>query len=220
MGSRPSLREKGERNAEATRSALVDAAAELFAARGFDGVSLDEVAREARVNKAMVSYHFGGKEALYQAILHGDIDPTADALVALAPLDLPADEKLRRFIAIFGGLHSRRPNLSRLVMRELLSAGMHLDEALAPRFQAVFQTLHEIIAQGIREGVFRPVDPLLTHQTITGALVFFFAVAPFRDRLLRTGRIPGAAAPDPEAYIAHVQTLVIRGLAPEESRHD
>jgi TetR/AcrR family transcriptional regulator len=216
----PTLRTKGERNPEATRNALLDAAGVLFAAHGYDGASVDEICAAAGVNKAMVSYHFHGKDGLYQEVLRRDLSPLAESMIALRSEELPPDEKLRRFIRIFGGLHAKRPALSRMVMREILSAGRHLDATLLPRFVEVFRTLMEIIEAGCRSGVFRRVDPMLTHQSITGALVFFFVIAPFRDRILEEGRLPGAGVPpSAEEYIRHVETLILRGLAAEEPSH-
>ena len=47
-----------------TKDAVFDSAAMLFANRGFDGVSVDDIARDAGVNKAMIYYHFADKLAL------------------------------------------------------------------------------------------------------------------------------------------------------------
>lgn len=216
----PVPRSKGERNPEATRNALLDAAVALFAERGYDGASLDEICLAAGVNKAMVRYHFQGKDGLYQEVLRRDVEPVAASMVALRSESLPPEEKLRRFIRIFGALHANRPTLSRMVVREILSNGRHLDTTLLPKFMEVWRTLFEILETGIREGAFRRVDPLLTHQSILGTLVFYFLVAPFRDRILNEGRVPGvAAAPKAEDYLRHVETLILRGLAAEESSH-
>ena len=54
-------------NAEETRRRILDAAIRLFAARGFDGVSTRELAAVAKVNAAMLSHYFGGKQGVYDA---------------------------------------------------------------------------------------------------------------------------------------------------------
>ena len=60
-----------------TRDALLDAAEELFAERGFDGTSLRAVTRYAGANLAAVHYHFGSKEELVQAVLRRRLEPLA-----------------------------------------------------------------------------------------------------------------------------------------------
>ena len=52
-------------NAEATRQRIIDAASSLFAEKGRDGTSVREIAGAARVNGAMISHYFGGKDGLY-----------------------------------------------------------------------------------------------------------------------------------------------------------
>ena len=63
-----------------------------FAARGFDGAGVDRIARRARVNKAMIYYHFGSKLSLYRAVLReglGELIGNAHAATAgpAAPID-------------------------------------------------------------------------------------------------------------------------------------
>jgi AcrR family transcriptional regulator len=205
---------KRARDARATREALRAAAAAAFTERGFDGSSLDEIARAAGVNKAMVSYHFGGKAGLHAAILEADFATLAEAIARIRASRAGATERLREFVRAFGSLHQRNPNLSVLLLREMLAGGRRLEPVVLPRFVTVLETVAEIVAQGVREGSFRPVDPFLFHQSLVGSLVFFFAVRPFRERLIEEGKVPVAAAPDAQSYIRHVESLVIRGLRP------
>jgi AcrR family transcriptional regulator len=53
---------------EGTRARLLDAAGEVFAARGFRGATMREIAERARANLASAHYHFGSKEELYLAV--------------------------------------------------------------------------------------------------------------------------------------------------------
>jgi len=62
-----------------------------------------------------------------------------------------------------------------MMLREVLSGGPHLSEEVLPEFLAVFARIRKLIADGVRDGSFRSVDPLLTHLSIVGSLVFFFA---------------------------------------------
>jgi len=73
-----------------------------------------------------------------------------------------------------------------------------------------------VVERGIRDGAFRPVDPLLTHLSLVGGLVFFFATARFRQRMLRDRlhREP----PDSATYVTHLQDLIIEGLARRGAR--
>src|SRR5512142_3331904 len=78
---------------------ILAAAAAEFAARGFAGARVDRIARVARVNKAMLYYHFGNKKKLYRTLLRRMFAGAAERLAAIATADLPAPEKLDRLIA-------------------------------------------------------------------------------------------------------------------------
>lgn len=207
-------RSPGQRDAEATREALLAAATELFADRGYAGATVHAIAVRARVNKAMINYHFQGKRGLYTAILKRDFRWALSQLNELAKEPLRADAKLSRFVAIFGALHQRRPGLSAMMLREAMSGGSGLDPALLPDMRSIFGAVQAIVSQGIAEGTFRDVDPLFMHHTVIGTLAFFFAAKPLRDRMIAEGVVP-VAPPDPQDFIAHVQQLLARGLAKE-----
>lgn len=57
-----------QRDAERTKQKLLDAALDEFAAHGYAGARVSEIARRAGVNKQLISYYFGGKAAIYQAL--------------------------------------------------------------------------------------------------------------------------------------------------------
>jgi len=123
----------------------------------------------------------------------------------------PPDQVLREFIAIVGdSANRRRPHLSRMMLREVIAGGPHLDQEVLVYPMRVFAVVREIIERGVRERVFRPVDPIMTHMSLLGSLVFFFATADFRRRMAAEAPF---AATAPDAYVRHIQELIGRGLA-------
>ena len=58
-----------ERNPERSRERILNAALEEFAANGFAGARVEAIASRAGLNKQLISHHFGGKQALYQAVM-------------------------------------------------------------------------------------------------------------------------------------------------------
>src|SRR5262245_3215949 len=85
-----------------TRQALLAAGTELFAERGYEGVPVWAIAQKAGVNKAMISYHFGGKRKLYLAILQETFSEIVAGVEKLADSPRPAPEALREMIAAVG----------------------------------------------------------------------------------------------------------------------
>ena len=205
------------RDPEGTRAALLDAATELFARRGFSGAKTEEIARLAGVNKAMINYHFGGKARLYETILVTSLTHVTERLRGLMSSNVAAGDLLRALLDTLLELHRSRPTLSAVVLHEAMSGGRHLSDDVLPHFIKVFGMVREIVDRGVREGAYRKVDPLLTHLTILGSVLFFFASVPMRERLLREGRLGDTRPPTPERFVDHLHDLFSRGLAAENT---
>ncbi len=217
-GGRPGRR----RGRSSTRAALLEAGASLFAERGYDGVPVWMIAERARVNQAMISYHFGGKRKLYLAIFAAAFAEIVGHVEQLAASSRPAPDLLRELIAVVADVGTRRqPHLFAMMLREVLAGGEHLEAEVIDKPLRVLAGVRRIVERGVREGAFRPVDPVLTHLSLVGSLVFFFATARFRERVLADRRL-GLTPPDAAAYVQHIQDLVAHGLAargPVEALH-
>lgn len=203
------------RDPEGTRAALLDAATELFARRGFSGAKTEEIARLAGVNKAMINYHFGGKLGLYQEVLATLFAQSSARLLEL--LDEGEKERcdvlLRRFVEILAEGFASRPMLPSLALREAMAGAKNVDERALPHMGVIHTVLEEIIRRGVDEGVFRPVNSRAAHTSIMGTLIYFLAVEPYRRRLVATGH--HRARLSLEEMVHHIQEVMVRGLTAE-----
>src|SRR5512140_2953813 len=112
----PRPREK--RDPEATRQALLRAGAALFSERGYDAVPIDDVASRAGVNKALISYHFGGKRGLYAAILASGFQDIARRIEAAERGAADAPAALHALLEVFAAFRLAHPEFPGLFMRE------------------------------------------------------------------------------------------------------
>ncbi|NKB88253.1 MAG: TetR family transcriptional regulator [Acidobacteria bacterium] len=203
--------DKKKRDKASTREALIGAATELFAERGFDGTRVDQIAQSAGVNKAMISYHFGGKKRLYNEILAATLNDAHERFHEIRYSKESADRRLRDFIFAFADLAATQPALPVMVIREVLSGGLHIDEDLLPRFLELFKLVQGIIDQGIREGTFTNVNSYVTHLSLLGSLVFFFATKQMRE-LLAGSPLP-SRVPEVREFVRDLERTMRRGLA-------
>src|SRR5688572_20107797 len=81
-----------------TRDRLLHAAAAEFAARGFAGANIDRIARAARLNKAMIYYHFKSKAAVYRHILDDMFGAVETRVRDAAASSIPPEDKIRAFV--------------------------------------------------------------------------------------------------------------------------
>lgn len=144
------------RDPERTRARLLKTGIRLFAARGFHGVSVDEIVAAAKVNKRMVYHYFGSKEDLYLEAL-GEVfarlaEPELDAVASAAA----PDEKLRRLLAAYFEFLDAHPEFVRLLLWENLDGGRHIAAEPERLSKNPFvERFRAIIAEGVRAGIFR-----------------------------------------------------------------
>jgi TetR/AcrR family transcriptional regulator len=196
-----------------TRSRLLAAAAVEFAARGFAATTVERIARRARVNKAMIYYHFPSKRALYTAIVRDHFGPIVDQLNAIRAGTASPVEQLNRLIEAFVAIVDSSKPFLRLFLREIADGGVHLGVEELAMLAGVFGIVRGVIAEGIEQRVFRPVHPALAHFTIIAPVIMFRATAPVRDRLKSVRRVEIPEA-DHQTIVGHVQTVASRMLAP------
>lgn len=84
---------------EISKQKILKTATRLFGQKSFDGVSVREICKEANVNVSMISYYFGGKQELYNAILTNLVEKQTE--FALSIVDIYGDPfKLSREVQI------------------------------------------------------------------------------------------------------------------------
>lgn len=85
-----------------TRELILEVARSAFAERGFDTVTVRQIAAAAEVDPAMISHHFGSKAALFRAALNLPLDPAAEiAAVLEGPSEELADRLLTRLLTVW-----------------------------------------------------------------------------------------------------------------------
>src|SRR6476469_2349943 len=203
-------RRQEERSA-ASRRRIVRAAAAEFAARGFAGANVDRIARAARVNKAMIYYHFTSKAALYREILRDMFEAVAVRVEEASRMDSDPDVKVRAFVEAIAIEAEARPHFPPIWFREIAENGTHLDPPTIVHIRSVITALVRILREGIEAGRFQAVNPLLVHAGVVGPLLLYFASAQLRRRLERAG-VPGAAMVSRDEVVAHVQRLALMAL--------
>ncbi len=205
----------GRRVADETRDRLLRAARDEFVERGFDGARVDVIARRARANKAMIYYHFGDKRALHQAVLLQLVAPVREEIASLKASALPPRERLSVFYAGLGRRFEKTPELPRLMLREVLAGGKHVDREFATVLAELIAFVAGAVQEGVAQGTIRPQNPLLFHFSMIGPLLLYFVSAGLREKVASAGQ-PALRALGTEALGQHVQEMLQRALSPTQ----
>jgi len=200
-----------------SRADVFAAAAELFSARGFDGVGIDDIAHAARLNKAMIYYHFDSKRALYLEVVQDML--RAVGTIATQAADRPdaANVRLSAFIAGLVQLSDERPWFPPLMLREMAEGAPRLDPDTLTHMKTVFVAFQRILTDGQASALFRPINPVLAYLSILGPVLLNSA----RERAAaRPGRLdlPMFAEVSHAELTAHMQQAALRLLDAQEPR--
>jgi TetR/AcrR family transcriptional regulator len=179
---------------------------------GFAGARVDEIAARAGVNKAMLYYYVGGKRALYTAVLMRNFDYVQRAVDAALEVEGSARQRLESVISALTVVVREYPDHPRIVLREIASGAVNLPPQALARMLEVVDVVRRLLEEGTAGGQFRSLDPVLTHLTIVGAVVFLNAATPLRERAAElTPEIP---LPEPTADVAgFLNDMLLGGIA-------
>jgi TetR/AcrR family transcriptional regulator len=200
------------RPARVSPDRILASAALEFAERGFAGARVDRIARRARVNKAMLYYHFKSKQHLYHTLLRHLFARAAERLHAIAASDAPAAEKIDQAIAGIATFIEEHASFPSIMLREVAEGGAHLDRDTIRTLAAVPRAFGAIVQQGIESGTFRPVNPMFAYFGLVPPIAMFLAGAPIRREIARLHVIDGAAL-SPGAFVSYMQGAARQMLA-------
>ena len=192
--------------APSARERILAAAGVLFADRGFDAVSVADIASACGISTGLIYYHFKDKQTLYDTVVRESIHLfEATAIDTLVGDGEPA-ERLRRFILSYMHLLEGHAALMRLLIRSVSDLGTPAPRHVLMRSAAIVDRLRAVIDEGIASGTFRAVDPHLA-ATALFALINTLMTA----RVLETPL--GGQAGDVDEQAAFMTDLFLRGIA-------
>ncbi len=186
---------------------ILDAALEVFAAQGFRGATLDQIAEVAGLSKPNLLYYFPSKEAMHQALLTRLLDTWLDPLRAMNPAGDPMAE-IMAYVRRKLELSRDYPRESRLFANEILQGAPRIREAIEGDLKALVDEKSTVLTRWMAEGRIATMAP---HHLIFSiwALTQHYADFDVQVRaVLGPGHDPFAEAGD------FLETLFARLLAP------
>jgi TetR/AcrR family transcriptional regulator len=173
----------------ASRAAILRAAAEEFAEHGIAGARTEAIAREARVNKALLYYYFKDKETLYGAVLDNAFSGLKATVFRVLDSDLPAREKIMTYAGTYFDFIASNQVYPRLMQREMMRAreghSPHIEKLVKNYFQPIYARVGELLRKGIAEGEFRKIDPAHFIPSMVAMIIFYFSSAPLMQKIVR-----------------------------------
>ncbi|MFM5886146.1 MAG: TetR family transcriptional regulator [Novosphingobium sp.] len=158
------------------RDQLLETASAIMREGDIVDISLSELSLRSGLNSALVKYYFGNKAGLLKALLDRDMDGIVHEVDALMAKDMAPEVRLRRHIGAVVDTYYKTPYLNRLLMRLVRESDPDEAHRIADSYLTPLSRAYDkLIEDGVREGVFRDIDPQLFYFTTTGACDRFFS---------------------------------------------
>lgn len=179
------------------RQEILDAARLIVSDRGIEGVTVEQVARQAEFAVGSIYRHFSSKEDLILAVVGDFADSALEEIEAIASQPVPYLDRLRQFVAV--SLHQQaecQPLFDALMMLpgRLPLPGTEVGDQMQGMHHRHLAAIEGMIAVGEAEGVLRP-GARLGHTIALASLIFGYA------RISTMGGLPTAG--DPATEILH-----------------
>jgi len=194
-----------------TKNALLAAAIDVFADKGFDAATVRDICGQAKANVAAVNYHFGGKDALYVAVLE-EIFPKDDHLPT-TNATLTPEKRLHLYLSeLASEIYERGSNMVTqrwaIFLREMAKPSHNLDFIVKRQIQPRANELRDIVAAIL--GPDAPHQVLaFSSSNIWALMLDHLLTQPILDRL--TPKRPTVQG-NMDDFVKHVVNFSLGGL--------
>jgi TetR/AcrR family transcriptional regulator len=193
-----------------SRAILFDATAALLSERSTIEVSLSEIAQRSGLNSALIKYYFGSKEGLLLALLERVAERSMADLASLVDMDISAEQKLRIHISGIISTYYRSPYINRLINYMIVQGDKVSSERVAKIFvEPMIAAYRAIVAQGVADGTFRPLEPGMLYYSVVGACEHIFYAGYSLPTTLGLTELTDQLK---QQYVQHVLDLVFHGV--------
>lgn len=188
-----------------TRRALLRAAEEVFAALGYDGARVEDVAERVGIRRASVLYYFRDKRAIYEALLDDLFGNLLERYERALGEPGATTERFLRCIDVWAEHVETRPALLRITLWEIARATPSEEVPLAARVQPIVQRLCDAVIAGQREGVFRAdVEPSGFVMSVAGTTAFLGLRTALLNPTIAPPLEPGRLGIELRSWVARV----------------
>ena len=188
------------------RAQLIEVSRGIFAERGFDAASIEEIAAAAKISKPVVYEHFGGKEGLYAEVLNeqfADLRRTTEIKI----MDADPLKKFELYVRATVARYRKNPYLLRFYTSELTNPTPCFETIVKPAIMGVLSILQETFTEGLTHEQFREgLDPSDTVMALAGMINFYFLLEPASAELV------DHAQERDEELIRHIMDIFTRGI--------
>lgn len=192
------------------KARILEAAGWLFAQKGFDAASIQQIADAAGVSKATIFHHFPSKRELYIAVVREACRDSYELLASLKDAQGSVFDRLILFAKHHLANLMRHQDLARLVLREIISGNQgHAKHLATEVFGEHFEHLVDMVREGqVKNEIRQTIDPAMAAILLIAANVFYFQARGVLGHLEAVD-----FATDEERFVKKASEILMHGMA-------
>jgi AcrR family transcriptional regulator len=193
------------------RRQILDAAQKVFAAKGFNGASIKDLAKAAKISPGLLYWYFENKTHLVTSLLTERVEEGLGALQESVSFDAPPEEFLPQFGRFFMGLYERPMNsaLFKIMITNAQSFPATVRQAQTGVVYRMLGTLQSYFQRQIDAGRIRPCDTEMLTRTFMGGIIAFLLL----KHVLQDKRTQETSI---EALVDGITDVVLHGILPAD----
>ena len=193
------------------RQQILDAAQKVFAARGFEGASIKDLAKAAKISPGLLYWYFKNKTDLLVSLVTERIEAALGGLPSSVAFDAPPEEFLRQFGCYYAGLFEQPMNtaLFKVMIANTQALPAAVRQVQASVISRVMGTVESYLQSQIAIGRIRPCDTEMVTRTFMGGIMAFLLLR----HVLQNER---AQALPIEQVVGGITDVVLHGILPAD----
>lgn len=198
------------RNAEATKSIILNAAEEIFAEKGFAGTSIREISEKSGLSGPLILFHFQNKEGVYDGVKTAVVKRYTASQSGMPDYNGNATDFIKDLIQSMFAFYRDNPTMMRLANWARLEGDMDPWPGE--------DKLHHVYEDFLRDAQLKreirdDISPFNISAIICGAVHIWWE---YHDHFLQHERSRGVKEHIDERYLNQLLAFVLRGLSPEQ----
>ena len=190
---------------EDRRRAIIDAAVEVFAKKGFFGARVSEIAEQAQVADGTIYLYFKSKDDLLISLFEEKMQEIIQGLESILADVRTPEEKIEKYVIAHLTLVATQPTLMQVLTIELRQSARFIKEYSPKGFGKYLSLIGSILEEGQQTGVFRKeLHPGIFRRALFGAIDEIS-----REELLKHPETPFL---DPKKIGQQIADFILRGL--------
>lgn len=189
---------------QAKRRKILDAAAAVFAQRGYHNAHISEVIKKAGIARGTFYLYFESKQDILRELLEVLLARLNAAIkkVEFGRSHPPALDQIRANLSRTVALLESERNLASILLDRRVTLDPHLERKVEEFYEGVYGMIRAALREGIRMGLIRPCEPALTARFLLGGL---------KEIMHRYGAM-GDPTRGPKKWLDELVQLALRGL--------